>query len=218
MEWVFATMGTVNLQQGPIWWCSIHRLHHKHSDTEQDPHNSRKGFLYAHLSWLFYLDPRYVLLGKRPGQLTNVNDLTSDPYYRWLDRHYYAPFLIYLIMLGLVGGWFWFFWGGLIPIIYNNHVTYSVNSLSHLFGYRSFKTYPLSDQSKNNFLVGILALGEGWHNNHHAFPNSARHGFFKWWEFDFTYVVVWLLNKLGLVSQVNLPSKGKVQMQNIILL
>jgi stearoyl-CoA desaturase (delta-9 desaturase) len=211
VERAVATIGTINYQQGPIWWCSIHRLHHKYSDSSQDPHNSRLGFLYSHITWLFHLDPKFHPLRKRESYPNNVKDISSDPYYRWLDKLCLFPLPIYLFLLLLAGGWYWFFWGGVLPILYNYHVTYSVNSVSHLFGYRSFGTKPLLDQSKNNFLVGTLALGEGWHNNHHAFPSSPKHGFFQWWEFDFTYLVILLLKKLGLVENLKTPSPVQIQ-------
>lgn len=122
-----------------------------------------------------------------------------------------SRFLIYLLLPLMVGGWYWFFWGGILPILYNYHVTYSVNSVSHLFSYRSFGTKPLSDQSKNNFLVGVLALGEGWHNNHHTFPSSPKHGYFKWWELDIIYFFIWILKKLKLIGNLKTVTPDQMQ-------
>jgi stearoyl-CoA desaturase (delta-9 desaturase) len=154
------------------------------------------------MGWLFHLDTQWDGFLGRGTYQDKVKDLASDPYYRWLDRLYFLPMPLLLLALWMAGGWFWFFWGGIIPMVYNYHVTLSVNSLTHLFGYRSFKTSPPSDKSANNALVGVLALGEGWHNNHHAFPASPKHGFFKWWEFDFTFLVIKLLAALGLVHSL----------------
>lgn len=214
MERVIATLGTVNLQFGPIWWCSIHRLHHKYSDSKQDPHNSRRGFFYPyHLFWLSHLDPRYKPWQKTWKWPENVKDLTSDPYYRWLEKFSLLPPFLYLLILLSVGGWQWFFWGGILPILYSLHLAFAVNTLAHFsgFGYRSFKTKPLSDGSKNNFLMGIVAMGEGWHNNHHAFPSSPYHGFFNWWELDVTYLIIKILEFLGIVHNLKLTPEKQIE-------
>lgn len=211
MERILATIGVLNVQHGPIWWSSIHRLHHKYSDTQLDPHDSQRGLFYSHMGWLFYLDPRYKVWGVGHKYPSNVKDLSSDPYYRWLHRYWLIPFFIYTALLWALGGVSWVIWGGVIPVLYNLHVTWSVNSLAHFFGYRSFKTRPATDLSKNNLLVGLLALGEGWHNNHHAFPASARHGFFSWWEFDLTYLVVKIFHQLGLVTGIKPVSKEQIE-------
>ena len=219
IEYLFATFGCLGLQKGPLWWCSIHRLHHQNSDTLHDPHNSKKGFLYSHFLWLAHLDPRWKnLLSDFREYQFKVEDLSSDPYYRWLDRYWYLPWFIFLGVLFILGRFSWVVWGGFVPFLYHYHSTWIVNSLCHKYGYRSFETKPLSDQSTNNWFSGIFSFGEGWHNNHHAFPSSAKHGFFRWWEFDMTYVIIWVLNKLGLISKLVIPTPETVKLKILNLL
>jgi fatty-acid desaturase len=207
LERLFATFGCCGIQMGPIWWCSIHRLHHKHADTPQDPHNRTRGFWYSHITWLIHLDPRYTVPPRPELYSYNAKDLYADPYYRWLDRYFYSPWVVSIVIFYLIGGWPWVFWGGLIPFLYQHHVTWMVNSVNHRVGYRSFETKPPTDRSTNNWIVGLLAIGEGWHNNHHAFPFLAKHGFFRWWELDLTYVVIVLFKGLGLVKNVKIPQR-----------
>lgn len=207
-ERIFTTLGTLGLQRGPIWWCSIHRIHHRYSDLLQDPHDSRKGFLYSHILWMAHVDRRWRSLPKFERYRDYVEDIASDPYYRWLDYYYYLPFLILLIILFTLGGWAWVFWGGFMVTVYNWHVTWMVNSITHRFGYKSFDTH---DYSTNNWLVGLLVIGEGWHNNHHAFPSSPKHGFFRWWEFDLTYMMILLLKKCGLVHNLRYATPKQIE-------
>lgn len=208
LERVFTTIGTMSLQRGPIWWSSLHRLHHRYSDTPRDPHSSRDGFWYSHILWFAYLDPRWKF-GQKVDQFQKfAPDIAADPYYRWLDRFDVVPtFFLWAVLYG-IGGWAWFFWGGPIATLLEFHWACCVNSVSHRFGYRSFA---LEDTSTNNWLVGIGALGEGWHNNHHAFPSSPKHGFFKWWEFDLTYLVILGLRKLKLIDNLRLPYPQQVE-------
>lgn len=202
LERVFATLGDLALQQGPIWWVSIHRIHHRYSDSDEDPHNNKRGFFYSHFLWLFRLDPQWSRPDKVERYQDKAKDISSDPYYLWLDKHYYIPPLAFLALLYAAGGWAWVFWGGFIRTVYVWHVTWFVNSLTHRYGYQSFDSAP-ADSSTNNWLVGLLAYGEGWHNNHHAFPSSAKQGFFRWWEFDLSYLIILGMEKLGLVDNLN---------------
>lgn len=199
LERAVVTLTTLAVQNGPIWWCSLHRLHHRFSDSQEDPHDSRKGFWYSHVLWLAYLDPRWKIPSRVAEYQDSVKDISSDPYYRWLDRYYYLPRLVFYVMLYAIGGWSLLFWLGPIATVLQWNVTFSVNSFSHMFGYRNFNT---DDNSCNFWLIGFLAMGEGWHNNHHAFPSSARSGFFRWWELDLTYLGIVLLNKIGLVKNI----------------
>lgn len=209
LEYIFVTLGTLAFQRGPIWWCSIHRIHHKNSDTPSDPHNSRQGFWYSHFLWLLYLDSRWA----NPRKIENfdgcVKDISGVPYYRWLDHYYFVPGLILDFLLFIIGGWAWIFWGRVIPIVLRWHMVVSVNSMGHLIGYRAFHTTP-NDRSKNNWLFAIFTLGDGWHNNHHAFPSAPKHGFFKWWEFDITYFVLKIFNKLGLIGGLKNPTEESI--------
>ena len=209
LERFSTTIGSLALQRGPIWWCSIHRIHHRYSDTPMDPHDCGVGFWYAHVLWFGYLDPRWEWSYKLERYQESVSDISSDPYYRWLDRYFYAPMLLLWMMLYLIGGWPWVIWGGFISTIVHWHFTWAVNSLAHTFGYRTFRT---EDTATNNWLLAPFASGEGWHNNHHSFPSSPKHGFFKWWEFDSTYLVILFLEKIGCIRNLRYPSEKHIEM------
>jgi stearoyl-CoA desaturase (Delta-9 desaturase) len=190
--------------QGPVVnWASVHTKHHAHSDLEGDPHSPKVDtFVYAHLEWLIEMNS--VDLGaikEKWGQR-----YMKDPMVRWFSDTFLFWSALGLVLPaaigGLVGGWngAWsgFVWGGLVRIFFSSHITWSVNSVCHVLGSRMFKT---TDASRNNFIVGILALGEGWHNNHHAFPNSAFHGL-RWWQPDLTGASIWVFEKIGLAKKV----------------
>jgi stearoyl-CoA desaturase (delta-9 desaturase) len=199
LEYFAALCGTLALQGDPITWVATHRLHHAHADKQGDPHDAHRGLWWTHIDWL------YMPNDSRPTeaeQERHAPDLWAQPYYRFL--HTYAPLL--QVALGLVlvavGGWSWLIWGVFVRLVFVYHVTWLVNSASHKFGYKSYKT---EDLSTNCWWVAILTWGEGWHNNHHAFPFSARHGL-RWFEFDLTWLQIKLLRALRLVSNVKLPS------------
>jgi len=209
LERIFTTFATAALEQGPIWWTGLHRVHHKYSDTERDPHNRKKGFLYSHFLWHSYLDKRW----EKPHRVENfremARDIAMDPYYVFLDRFFYLPFLASLGILYLLGGWPWVFWGGFlgIPVVW--HFTWFVNSVTHRYGYRNFATWN-EDDSTNNWMVALVTFGEGWHNNHHAFPASPKNGFFRWWEMDITYLIILLLEKMRLVYDLKRVSEEQI--------
>lgn len=204
LECIVATCGTLALQGGPIEWISTHRAHHKYSDTPMDPHDANRGFFWSHFGWL-------VL--SNPARLTDeeerrfAHDFASDPFYRFLEIGM-VPIQIALgIGLFLGGGWSWVIWGIFVRLVLVYHITWFVNSASHDMGYQ---TYESKDLSTNNWWVAFLAWGEGWHNNHHAFPFSARHGL-KWYEFDFTWLMISTLARIGLVSDVKLPTESMLE-------
>lgn len=187
-------LGSMAVQGRAIDWASNHLKHHAHSDEEGDPHSPMEGFFHAHIGWLFSAPPadreRY---GKR---------LMNDPVISAIDR----TFLIW-VALGLaipfaIAGWEGLLWGGFVRIVLVNHVSWSVNSVCHTFGDRPFD---IKDESRNNWVLGLLAFGEGWHHNHHAFPAMAYHGM-SWRQFDLTALILRLLKRLGLVWNVKLPS------------
>jgi sn-1 stearoyl-lipid 9-desaturase len=195
VERLLTVCGTLAVQGGPIAWVAGHRLHHAHSDRELDPHNSRKGFWWAHIGWIFYRDPR---TGRFENYKNYAKDLVSDPFVLFLDR-WYIPLQFALGLLILLwGGWSYVIWGIFVRLVFGWHTTWLVNSAAHKFGYRS---YVSRDDSRNCWWVALLSFGEGWHNNHHAFPRSARHGL-RWWEFDQNYLTLWILERLGLVRDV----------------
>ena len=197
-SWVerFLTVcGTLAVQGGPISWVAVHREHHAHSDRELDPHNSRQGFWWAHIGWIFYRDPR---TGKFESYKNYAKDLVADPFILFLDRWY----VVLQVALGLLllawGGWSYAVWGIFVRLVFGWHSTWLVNSAAHMFGYQS---YDSRDASTNCWWVALLSFGEGWHNNHHAFPRSARHGLL-WWEFDANYLALRTMKALGLVWDV----------------
>ena len=177
--------------EGPVVdWASIHIEHHANTDKEDDPHSPLDGFFHAHIGWIiggFTAEPQIYgkwLLDDR------MVKFTSKTFFVWVALGFAIPYLL--------GGWHGVLWGGLVRIFLTHHVTWSVNSVCHTFGTRMFDT---PDRSRNNWLVGLLAFGEGWHNNHHAFPRSAFHGL-RWWQFDLSAYVIWGLERLGLARQV----------------
>lgn len=187
--------GTLAVQGGPIAWVAGHRIHHAHSDRELDPHNSRNGFWWAHLGWIFYRD---LELGTFKGYKNYAKDLVADPFVLFLDRWYVVLQFALGGILFLVGGWSFVVWGTFVRLVFGWHCTWLVNSAAHMFGYQSYFS---NDNSRNCWWVALLSFGEGWHNNHHAFPRSARHGI-QWWEFDSSYEVLRLLKAIGLARDV----------------
>lgn len=204
LEYVVATLGTLAMQGAPIEWVATHRVHHAHSDHEGDPHTTRRGFTWAHVKWLL-IQNRYV--PSRLERARHCPDLVNDPFYRVLS---YLPVPL-TVALGLVllaiGGWPWVFWGIFARLVFTYHTTWFVNSASHWAGYRTFKT---SDRSTNSWWVALVSFGEGWHNNHHAFPFSARHGM-AWFELDVTWWHIKVLRMLRLADRVRVPTKATME-------
>jgi stearoyl-CoA desaturase (Delta-9 desaturase) len=195
-------LGCLALQKGPMWWAAHHRIHHRESDSQNDVHSPRHGgFFWSHVGWLFMKDCTETKKHLLP-------DWKKFPELWWLDRHALTIGLLSMLLIYSLGECLWYFlpslqtnglmlvgWMFFISTVFLYHVTYSVNSISHLMGSQRFKT---SDDSRNNFIVAMFTLGEGWHNNHHHYQSSARQGF-KWWEVDMTYYGLWLFSKIGLV-------------------
>ena len=206
-QFVFAMFGVLAGQNGPLWWVGHHRLHHRHSDREGDTHSPRAGFFWSHMGWL--CSPRCV-----PLQREQVRDLELLPELRWLERYYYVVSLGYALALFALGeawrradpgsgtsGFQFVVWGSVVSTVCVYHIVWSTNSFCHRYGTRRF---PTPDDSRNNAIVALLTLGDGWHHNHHYCPYSARHGF-RWWEIDITYAVLKLLAGLGIVWDLKLP-------------
>lgn len=201
-QFAFAVLGASAVQRGPIWWAAHHRNHHAHSDRERDAHSpSQHGFWRAHMGWFM----RYE--GFAP-DLRRVRDLTRYPELRWLDRFdVVVPALFALLVFGLgallesaapqlgTDRWQLLVWGFFVSTVACSHVTYLINSLAHVVGRQRYVTH---DDSRNNWLLALLTLGEGWHNNHHYCPGSARQGFY-WWEIDISYYVLRGMSWLGLI-------------------
>nr|GEY95935.1 palmitoyl-monogalactosyldiacylglycerol delta-7 desaturase, chloroplastic [Tanacetum cinerariifolium] len=177
-EYTFAYCGVQAIQGNPIDWVSTHRYHHQYCDTDKDPHSPTEGFWYSHMNWLFDTDN----ITKRCGEPNNVADLEKQPFYRFLRTTYIVHPIAFSILLYALGGFPFIVWGMGVRIVWVYHITWLVNSACHIWGQQAWNT---GDLSRNNWWVGILAFGEGWHNNHHAFEYSARHGL-EWWQIDMT--------------------------------
>lgn len=196
-ERILTTIASLSLQGSPLEWVGHHRMHHAGSDTPKDPHNAARGFWYSHWGWLFVYSPEF---DDHARLRKFARDIWADPYYRFLDKQLVQVAL--QVILGLTflyfGGWGMVFWGIFLRLVFVYHVTWLVNSAAHIWGYRR---YPVADTSANCWWVGILAFGEGWHNNHHAHPQVAEAGH-MWWEIDVTMGVIRLLEALGLASHI----------------
>ncbi|MBP5977319.1 acyl-CoA desaturase [Brasilonema sp. CT11] len=203
LEYFLALCGTLACQGGPIDWVGMHRIHHLHSDEELDPHDSNKGFWWSHMAWMFYHSPAFADVPRF------TKDIKDDPFYQFLQKNMILIQVALGIVLLLLGGWSFVVWGVFVRLIFVWHCTWFVNSATHKFGYR---TYDTSDRSTNCWWVALLTYGEGWHNNHHAYQYSARHGL-KWWEIDLTWMTVQLLQRLGLATNVKLAPQKAVSSQ-----
>lgn len=188
--------GSMAWEGAPICWTATHIKHHAHSDEEEDPHTPLHGFWHAHVGWIFH--PRNF-----PDARQYAPHLLADPVVVFVDRFAWLWMTLALVIPLAIGGWTGFLWGGVVRIFLTTHVTWSVNSICHLFGKRAFET---TDESRNEWVIGLLAFGEGWHNNHHAFPRSAFHGHGAW-QFDLSGVIIRLLEKIGLVWNVQRVSE-----------
>lgn len=219
---LWGVLGSMAVEGGVLRWAAVHRKHHQHSDDHDDPHspNTRgngfvgvlRGLWHSHMGWMFDRDAcdmqRYV------------PDLYKDRAIRWVSTMFPLWVLLGMLIPAALGGlvtltWtgalLGLLWGGLMRIFLVHHVTWSINSVCHLWGTRAFKT---RDQSRNNAVFGVLGLGEGWHNNHHAFPTSARHGL-RWWEFDASYLVIRLMALCGLARRIRVPSRERMTAQRM---
>ncbi|OVA15953.1 Fatty acid desaturase [Macleaya cordata] len=204
LEYTFAYCGLQAGQRDPIFWVSTHRYHHQFTDTDRDPHSPIEGFWFSHINWLF--DHNHFI-EKCGAEANNVMDLQKQAYYRFIERTYSLHILGLGVLLYVVGGLPYVIWGMGVRLVTSQHGTFMVNSICHTWGQRPWKT---KDLSTNNWLMGLIAFGEGWHNNHHAFEFSARHGL-EWWQIDVTWYLVKLLEYLGLATDVKVPSEMQKQ-------
>ncbi|MFT7629958.1 MAG: stearoyl-CoA desaturase (delta-9 desaturase) [Mariniblastus sp.] len=229
IRWFWTAMGALALEGSPIDWCMVHRKHHRFSDHHGDPHsphlhgggfwNMLKGFWHSHTGWMFNTN------WSKAEREQYVPDLMEDKILMSIDNHYIKWVIATLLIPTVIGGvaalfgptvtvssvalgaGLGFIWGGLARVCLSHHMTWSINSICHIFGSRDFKS---SDDSRNNLFFGVLSHGEGWHNNHHAFPTSARHGL-KWWQFDLSWIVIRGLQKCGLAWNVKLPTDRQME-------
>ena len=218
MTAVFAAFGSMAIEGPVLQWVADHRRHHQCSDDEGDPHSPHlhsggilealKGMWHSHMGWM--INPR------TKQSMRYVGDLRKDKLVRRMSKLFPLWVLISLALPALLGGlmtltwmgaFLGFLWGGLVRICFVHHVTWSINSVCHIWGAQPFST---NDHSRNNLIMGVFALGEGWHNNHHAFQSSARHGL-RWWQLDMSYIIIWFMSKVGLVYDVRVPTKERIE-------
>ena len=195
LEYFFAVCGCMTLEGGPIFWVATHRVHHQKSDQPGDPHSPRDGRFWSHMGWIMFGEAKHNATAT---MAKYAPDLARDPFYRWLNTYHYVPLFLSAIPLFYFGGLPVFLWGGPLRIVLGLHATWLVNSATHLWGSRRF---PTRDDSRNNWWVALMTMGEGWHNNHHAHPTSARHGL-VWYEFDMTWLSIRFLNAVGLATKI----------------
>jgi len=221
-ERTLVTLALCTAQETPAHWVAWHRMHHSHSDNHDDPHSPRRGFFWSHVNWLVHESRSRLATFSMYEKY--ARDILSDPYYRWVERlpspagiFFLAHAVLYAaiatgVCVAIYGNTAeayqlsasLFVWGVVARTVWVWHITWSVNSMTHLFGYRNYET---TDDSRNNWLVTLLTAGEGWHNNHHADPASAsvQH---RWWEIDINYYVICLFGKLGLATNI-IPPRSK---------
>ncbi len=201
MQFLMAVLAQTSMQRGVLWWAAHHRHHHKHSDEPEDVHSVRQdGFFWSHVGWV--ISPQW-----RDTDLDRVKDLSRYPELRLLNKHAHIP-----AILMALGCYLWMGWAGLVVgFIWSTvavwHSTFTINSLAHVIGSRRYET---DDDSRNNWFLALLTLGEGWHNNHHHYQASTRQGFY-WYEIDITYYLLWAMSKVGLVSDLREPPEHVVQ-------
>ena len=194
-RFVWTLIGTSAMQKGPLWWAGHHVNHHRFSDREGDPHSpAMRGLYYAHIGWFLDDTKNDRLAASNPV----IRDFSKAPEIVWLDRCYFVPPVALAAALYLAGGLRWLVWGFCLPTVTLAHATFAINTVNHMFGSRRFDT---RDESRNNALTAIFAVGEGWHNNHHRYQRAARNGFY-WWEVDVTWYVIRLMAALGLAWNV----------------
>ncbi len=191
--------GVLAFQLGPMTWARMHRQHHAFSDRMSDPHTQIFGFWYGHIGWAILAHPK---IGKHPKYRDLPHEMIRDPFLNFCEKFQPIIFVISLLLLYIFGGLPYLLWAGCFRWVWVSHVTWSVNSFGHMKGYRNFET---RDLSTNNPIVALLAFGEGWHNNHHRFPSSAKQGL-MWWEFDASWMWIKLLQRLGFAKEVKTPA------------
>jgi stearoyl-CoA desaturase (delta-9 desaturase) len=205
LQFIFGVIGASSVQRGPLWWAANHRIHHAHADKSEDVHSPvQHGILWSHMCW--FLSRRNFRT-----RLDHIRDFARFPELRFIDRYDVVVPTLFAITLFLFGqllahvapdlgtnGWQMLVWGFVISTVVLYHMTFTITSLAHQIGYRRYDT---QDTSRNHFILALITFGEGWHNNHHFYPSSARQGF-RWWELDLTYYILRMFQMLGLIWDV----------------
>jgi stearoyl-CoA desaturase (Delta-9 desaturase) len=198
---LFIVMGAMaTMGSKPVNWAATHVKHHAHSDEEDDPHSPLKSMFYAHIGWMYDIE-------SHGDPAVYTPQLLQDKTVMFVNRHMWLWALLSFGIPFAIGGWTGLLWGGVVRFFFSTHVMWSVNSICHTFGKRDFET---TDESRNEWVVGLLAFGEGWHNNHHAFPQSAFHGL-KWYQFDLSGIIIGFMERLGLVWNVQRVSQETME-------
>ena len=203
LEYFFAVCGALTLEGGPIFWVGTHRIHHQKSDLPGDPHSPRDGAWWAHVGWLLVGEAKHNntrLLSKY------APDLAKHRFYIWLNNWHWVPMVVLGAILFAFGGLSMVLWGVMLRVVLGLHATWLVNSATHMWGKRRFST---RDDSRNNWWVALLTFGEGWHNNHHAHPTSARHGL-AWYEFDISWLTLKVLRAVGIAKAIRVAKVDAV--------
>lgn len=190
-QFLMAVLAQTSGQKGVLWWAAHHRDHHRHSDTPRDLHSPREGFWWAHVGWILSTEHDHY-------DAARVADFGRFAELRWLDRHHWVPMVGYGAGVWILGGPIAFAWGFVVSTVVLYHATFAINSLAHVWGTRTFDT---EDDSRNNFVLALFTLGEGWHNNHHYCRSSCRQGV-EWWQIDITYLVLRGLAAAGVVHDL----------------
>jgi sn-1 stearoyl-lipid 9-desaturase len=198
VEYFLTFCGTLALEGGPIFWVATHRMHHQNTDVDGDPHSPREGGFWAHMGWILTGQSMHNKIG---GLLPYVPDLRKDKFHSWISEWHWTSNAVLGVVLFAIGGWQYLCWGLFMRTVLGLHATWLVNSATHMWGSQRFLT---GDTSTNSFWVAMLTFGEGWHNNHHAHPQSARHGL-AWYEFDMNWYGICALRALRLAWDVKLP-------------
>ncbi len=211
-EWLrglILILGSMAFEGPPATWAATHIKHHAHSDEDGDPHSPLDGFWHAHLGWMFRSEVWTDVQTYAP-------QLLADKTVMFVGRFTLLWMVLSLLLPFALGGWTGFVWGGLVRIFVTTHVTWSVNSICHTFGKREFET---TDESRNEWIIGLLAFGEGWHNNHHAFPSNAFHGL-HWWQFDLSGLLIRFMEATGLawaVQRVNRQAREAHKVRSLTM-
>ncbi len=207
VEYFLTLCGALAFHGGPIGWVTDHRRHHAFAERDGDPHSPRRGLWWAHVGWIVHgvSNNRDVESAAR-----YAPDLAKDRFHVWISRWNFIPQVFLLAILYLAGGWQFILWGIFARVVFSWHAAFFINSVGHRWGARRFET---SDDSRNNWWVALMSFGEGWHNNHHAHPASARHGL-AWYEIDVTWYSIWTMEKLRLITKVRLAELPKKAEEN----
>jgi len=203
MEYFFAVCGTLTLEGVPIFWVATHRIHHQKSDQPGDPHSPHDGAWWSHMGWILFGETNH---NNTRMMSKYAPDLAKHKFYIWLNNWHWVPMVALGVILLGIGGWPLMFWGVFLRVVVGLHATWLVNSATHMWGGRRFNT---RDDSRNNWWVALMTFGEGWHNNHHAHPTSARHGL-AWYEFDPSWISLKIMRFFGIAKSIKVAKLNSV--------